>query len=728
MAVARSVSGGSGRDLAAEIDDLRRGLLPMFLVPALAASWLWFLYITVSTWEPGLNDVAALVLMLGAGVALGLRRTYHRAACWALLLGMILAEALIVKAQPSSLAAALGMPIIVVANALLGGQAAFVVTALTAGGTIVALGMGVDGTGLRYGPAEVLVLYYLSWGVAALAARPLKSSAEKALAGWVRAREALNESRQRQGELHRVIKALDEATYRLERMNQELIVARREAETARMLKARFAAMVSHELRGPLDLVLGFSRMIALSPERYGVPLPSAYRADVDAIYRNAQHLASLVDDILDLSQIEAERLPLVKDRVDLEEDVVKKVMNTVRPLAERKGLDLRAELAGGLPWVLADHVRLRQVLLNLLMNAIRLTDSGAVTVRTARLNSELVVSVQDTGPGIAKEDLPKLFEEFQQVTKAGQRDKGGTGLGLSISKRLVELHGGRIWAESREGAGATFSFSIPLPGAEPLTANTVVTERPQRPPLNETCLIVHDDPGVVRLLGRYIEGYRVVGLSERQEVLSLVEEIHPRAIITTPELAEAVQGELAKAPYDVPLITCAMPHYGEQEGFEGVLGYLLKPINPEILNAVMRRVERDGETTLLLVDDEPDAVRLLENMLLALPRPYKILRAYDGQQALEIMAQTLPDAVFIDLLMPGMSGEETIARMRADERLRDVPIIVVSAKDWAEGQVAVRMPISVQAGRPIGVAKWAKCLQALLETLSPRYLPEPAPS
>ena len=726
MAVANSMTSEPEHDLATEVDDLRRGLLPMFLVPVLIASWLWFLYITVSTWEPGLNDIAAFVLTLGTCVALGLRGKHYLAACWVLLVNMALAEALIVKAQPASLAAASGVLVVIAANALLGSREAFFVAALSAGGVIAAAKLGAAKPELPYSPAEVFVLYYLTWGAATLATRPLKTSVERALAGWLRAREALAESRQRRGELHKVIRALDEATYRLERMNQELIVARREAEVARALKSRFAATVSHELRGPLDLVLGFSQMIALSPERYGVPLPSAYRADVDAIYRNVQHLASLVDDILDLSQIEAERLPLVKDRVDLEEDVVKKVVNTVRPLAERKGLYLRDELAGGLPWVLADHVRLRQVLLNLLMNAIRLTDSGGVTVRTVQVHSELVVSVQDTGPGIADEDLPRLFEEFRQVPQASQRDKVGTGLGLSISKRLVELHGGHIWVESQKGDGATFSFSVPLPGAEPLATSTVFTDESRRRlPINETCLIVHDDPGVVRLLGRYIEGYRVMGLTEKCEVVGLIEELHPRAIVTTPELAVGIQKELARVPYDVPIVTCAMPHYGEQVGLEGVLSYLIKPIRPEILAAVMRQIERDGEMTLLLVDDEPDAVRLLGNLLTALPRPYRILRAYDGEQALEVMAKTVPDVVFIDLLMPGLSGEETIGRMRADERLCKVPIIVVSAKDWAEGPVAMKMPITVQTGQPVSMAKWAKCLQSLLDALSPRYLPAP---
>ncbi len=178
-----------------------------------------------------------------------------------------------------------------------------------------------------------------------------------------------------------MVRALEEATYRIERMNNELIVARREAEEARALKARFVATVSHELRGPMNLILGFSRLMALSPKSYEQPLPRCYRADIHTIYRNCQHVLALVDDILDLSQIEAQRLPLVRDRVDLEDDVVRKAVGIVESLMERKGLTLRLELAGNLPWVLADQVRLRQALLNLLSTPC-VSPSAAHHVRT----------------------------------------------------------------------------------------------------------------------------------------------------------------------------------------------------------------------------------------------------------------------------------------------------------------------------------------------------------
>jgi len=163
----------------------------------------------------------------------------------------------------------------------------------------------------------------------------------------------------------------------------------------------------------------------------------------------------------------------------------------------------------------------------------------------------------------------------------------------------------------------------------------------------------------------------------------------------------------------------------ERSYLQGVLSYLVKPIMPETLNMVMRRVERDGETTVLLVDDDPDEVRLLERMLTTLPRPYKVFKAYDGLEALEVMQRELPDVVFLDLVMPRLDGEQVIAQMRADERLRDVPVVIISARDRIEGQAALETPLSVRCKRPVDIARAARCLQALLDALSPSYLPEP---
>jgi len=711
----------SESDLQAEGDALRRGLLTTFLWFTLVIAWLWYVRVAVTYTDLGAHDLPILLLPLAAYIAHKLRQKHYGLACWLLLLSMILAYGLAVAVFPLSLSLMFVPLIIIMANALLGTREALVVATIMLG-TKMAIDYITMGTmPLIWHTAEVAIPFYLICVCAWLTTRPIKTSIEWALTGWTHAREALAEVQARRGELYRVVRALEEATYRVERMNNELIIARREAEEARALKARFVATVSHELRGPLNLILGFSRLMTLSPESYGEPLPKAYRADLYTVYRTTQHLSALVDDVLDLSQIEAQRLPLFKERIDLAEDVVNKVVGIVRPLAERKGLYLHVRTAGDLPWLVADPLRLRQALLNLLTNAVRFTETGGITVQTAQEGDHLVVSVQDTGPGIAAEEMPALFQEFHQVRRGEGEEAKGSGLGLTISKHLVELHGGEIWVKDVGPGGTTFCFSVPLPGTLPITVSTRETDaRPHT--MTPVCLVVHDEPDIVRMLARHMEGYRIVGLPDETEVPSLIKDLHPWAIVTKPEAVERVCEQLAQTAVDIPIISCALPDTAGRGHPEGVLSYLVKPIESEMVTAVMRKIDPNGEITVLLVDDEPDAVRLLERLLTLLPHPYRILKAYDGFRALEIINDAVPDIVFLDLLMPKLSGRQVIAQMRANERTREIPVVIVSARDWAEDGLTLGTSIHVRCRGQLELARGAPCLTALIDALRPSYL------
>ena len=711
---------------ALEQIDLRQSQLLKLVVVVTACGWLYFLFSGTIPWPPEPDGVPMiLVLMFACAGALWLRHAHFSIASWLLLLGMIAVISLITIAHPDSLAIVLGALVIVAASTLLGPKEALATLLLGWLSSVLAVHLSVSSVQSDLGRlGQVLLLYGLVFVTATIAHSPLQTSVEWALSAWEQVHDALLEARQRRAEIYRVARALDEATYRIERMNNELIVARREAEVAKANKVRFAATVSHEIRGPLNLILGFSRLMTLSPERYGIPLPSSYRADIDTIYLNSQHLASLVDDVLDLSQIDMATLPLVRDLVDLEKDVLSDCVESVRSLVERKGLYLRVLLGQDLPRILADKARLRQVVINLLTNAVRFTERGGIAVRAERNQHELTISIQDTGRGMPANELPRLFEEFHRLEM--ERTAGttkGTGLGLPISKHLVELHGGRMWAESTEGVGTTFSFALPLPDAKPNTHQIVgAGESRQTTPPYQICLIAHSDPATVRLLARHIEGYRVVGVPHEHLIKSLARELHPRAIITTPSLDQSVRSQLLELPFDVPVICCPMPDMSQSTFDDGTLSYLIKPITTDMVESTIRRLERDGETTVMIVDDDPDAVRLLEIMLNSLSRPYRILKAYDGLQALEIMKDAVPDVVLLDLVMPGMDGRETIARMRIDERLRGIPVIIISAMDPSDRVMTLGMPIVVWSKRTLEISKGVKCLRALLDVLSPQYL------
>ena len=582
----------SESDLRNEIEYLKRGLLRWFVLLAVVIAWFWFPLTMFRGWPLSANSMPILVLLLGGGASYYLWRNGGRiaypAACWLLLLSGLAANGLLLWAHPASKAMAFGAVLIVVANILMGARVSFIVAGLAwiAGNAALHLALGrpwID----TAGTIDMALLYGLIWGAIFLANGPLTTLMHWAVSGWAKATSALSEARERRAELYRTLKALEEATYRIERMNEELILARREAELAFAMKAKFAAIVSHELRGPLNLILGYSRMMALSPEQYGEPLPPAYRADIATIHRNSQHLLTLVEDVLDLSRVEVDRLPLVKDRIDLEENVVKVTLAVVQSLVERKGLYLRYEPAGGLPWVLADPVRLRQVLLNLLTNAIRFTQQGGITVRTLRKGNCVQVSVEDTGSGIGPEELPRVFQEFTQLSLPKERPSGGTGLGLSISKQLVELHGGEMWVESTVGLGTTFSFTIPLPGTTRPGKTIQTTQIHHNKKHQDSCLVVHNDPGVVRVLARHLESYRLVGVPSAEDALPLIERLHPRAVITDSGLADELY-ELQRMPYDVPLVSCSLMRSASRTYGHNVLAYLVKPITPETVGEVVK--------------------------------------------------------------------------------------------------------------------------------------------
>jgi len=708
-----------------ELANIRKDMLRMYSLALLLAAWGWYA-VAAAHQDLTLSQArVVLVTMGGLGLSHFFGKRSHALAAITLLATTLAFYAQLVYSYPEPLVVAMGSLILIIARGLLGESATTVVALVSA-----AVGLGIWRAGQPDLPFQqtllTLLLFAGSWIVNWLAARPLTTSVTWALTGWARAQQMLKEVQKRRAELYRALRALEEATYRIERMNQELIVARQEAEIARAQKARFAATVSHELRGPLSLILGFSRLIMLSPERYGEPLPSAYYADISAIYHNTQHLASLVDDVLDLSQIEAKRLPLVKDRIDVKSDVIEKATEIVRPLVERKGLALYTDLPEKLPWVMGDAVRLRQVLIGLLTNAIRFTDAGHIAITAKSQEDCIQISVADTGAGIAEKDLPKLFQEFSQVHRSDPKI-GGSGLGLSIAKELVELHGGQIWAESKLGQGTTFHFTLPLPGRKRLVSELIRQDIPHRSQAYLTCLVVHDDPAVVRLLARYIEGYRIVSIPTSEEALSLIYDLHPRAVIGSQAALSQIQQALASSPIDVPLITCTLPRVTDQKRFKGVIAYLIKPITPEMLESVLRRLEREGELDILIVDDDPDAARLIESLLTLLPHPYRIRKAYSGIQALTEMQRQPPDVILLDLLMPEMSGEELLAQMRQDPRLRDVSTILISARDWTEEPATIAMPISVACKRKIAFGEVARCLKGILDNIRPMYLPEAEP-
>jgi signal transduction histidine kinase len=216
--------------------------------------------------------------------------------------------------------------------------------------------------------------------------------------------------------------------------------------------------MSHELRTPLNAILGYTELMA--DGIYG-QLPEKTMGVLKRLESNGRHLLGLINDVLDLSKIEAGQLTLDLTDYSLE-DIAQTVRSTLEPLAADKKLTFKVDVSPKLPAGHGDGRRLTQVLINLVGNAIKFTDAGEVVITGGTADGSFHLSVRDTGPGISAADQAKLFQEFQQADNAITRKKGGTGLGLAISKRIVEMHGGKIWVESQVGQGSTFSFTVPV--------------------------------------------------------------------------------------------------------------------------------------------------------------------------------------------------------------------------------------------------------------------------
>jgi signal transduction histidine kinase len=261
----------------------------------------------------------------------------------------------------------------------------------------------------------------------------------------------------------------DQAVIAIEnvRLFDEIQHKGRQLEIASQHKSQFLANMSHELRTPLNAILGYTELILDSI--YGEPTEKM-RAVLERLQANGKHLLNLINDVLDLSKIEAGQLTLDLGDYSLK-DVVHTVVTAVEPLATSKSLALTADFGTDLPAGHGDGRRLAQVLLNLVGNAIKFTDQGQVTIKANASNCLFTVGVSDTGPGIAPSDQAKLFQEFQQADNSITKAKGGTGLGLAISKRIIEMHGGRIWVDSEVGKGSKFSFTVPVRAKRQVTAD-----------------------------------------------------------------------------------------------------------------------------------------------------------------------------------------------------------------------------------------------------------------
>lgn len=530
-------------------------------------------------------------------------------------------------------------------------------------------------------------------------------------------------ARERQAELRRLLRALDETTDHLARSNQRLKIERNQANSARRMKQQLAQTISHELRTPLNIIVGFVDLMMQRPEYYGTPLSPLLQRDLTIIYKNARHLQKLVSDVLDLARVEAAQMALVPERIDPAE-LVGDVVDTTRSLVESQGLAFHVEVEPRLPPLWGDPTRIRQVLYNLINNAVRFTERGSVTVRALRAGDELLFAVQDTGVGIARDDIPRLFEEFQQLDGSTRRKHGGVGLGLAISQRFVRLHNGQIWVESVPNRGSTFSFTLPLnsgPGRTAPRDTAELTPVRDDTPADEPVLLgITTSAAGAALLARLHQPSRTLIAHNLEQARQVATSLLPDWIILDraslplpPERIQALASEWAIP--ETTFIQCALP--ANPSVFGGVTfdGYLTKPISQETLWGTLRPFG-EGVDHILLIDDDRDFARLLTRILENPLRRYRVTSATSGQEGLALFKHQPPDLILLDLGLPDMHGAEVLKQIRGSAIGAALPVVVLSGEDWLMQEDSVLQSLTITHGRPLSSVEVLHWLQRLVRS------------
>ena len=469
--------------------------------------------------------------------------------------------------------------------------------------------------------------------------------------------------------------------------------ARVAAEQASRTKSAFLANMSHELRTPMNAIIGYSEMLMEEVEEME---PDEARADLGKIHAAGKHLLSLINDVLDLSKIEAGRMTLHLEDFEVA-TLVKEVVGTIQPLVAKNGNQLSVSVAPGCGTMRADLTKTRQTLLNLLSNASKFTEKGLVELAVSSDERLVRFEVRDTGIGMTPDQLGRLFEAFVQADSSTTRKYGGTGLGLAISRRFCRMMGGDVLVRSEPGKGSIFTVELPRvvepvaeaasPGrAGPSASIADASGSAAQVAGRARILVIDDDPDARELVRRNLarEGFEVRAASNGAAGIELARAWRPDVILLDVMMPGrdgwAVLAELKadSALASIPVIMSTMLENRELSFAMGAADYMRKPIDWERLEAMLRRHAPEGARPVLVVEDDDSSREMLVRMVEK--AGLRARAAKDGKEALEIVAVERPQLVLLDLMMPNVDGFDFVERLRANELGADIPVLVVTAK------------------------------------------------
>jgi signal transduction histidine kinase/CheY-like chemotaxis protein len=564
-------------------------------------------------------------------------------------------------------------------------------------------------------PQFMIVLLFNLWIAALLVAGGfylVERVLARATEDYDRLQGMLENSRDHQARLAEALDDLAHANRQLSLLFEKNVALRKAAEEATEAKSTYIARVSHEIRTPLNMILGITDLIIENHEEYDADLPIDLMEDIRIIRRNSDHLLSLVNDVLDLTHAETGHMVLKKDWVDIIPEV-ERSLEIVMPLARKKHLQLQFEHPDILPQVYCDRTRIRQVIVNLVSNAVRYTEQGMVSVWAFADEGWLTLQIKDTGPGIHPADAERIFEPFVRGMNSTRQETSGSGLGLSVSRQLLDVHGGKIWLESQPGMGSIFAFKLPLNNLEPprssparfLSERWAWVERKRSWPAESSSkkkrLILYEPE---EFLGNLlIEHEEQVEFIRLQSIPAMIETANTApahlVLINAPTMSDLLVKveQAARGIRETPIIGCAFIPSRQKVIESGAVEYIQKPFSTKKLRAVLQKVSPTLHK-VLIIDDNIEVQQLIARVLSLHNEAVEILLAGSAAEAMAILAQKQPDAILLDLALPDINGWNLMTQLKKDPRYANIPIVIISAHDLNEAAPSTRAIVLAQNG------------------------------